>query len=336
MIRLKTASPVYLTLRRFIMTTTTINRTAKSKALYPGNGKTATPTRIRIVAILLALVTVLSMFGIVNANAATPEKVINIDNAFCSATIVKAGDKFSLTLTTGSWVKSTSWSATNTSIAKIDKQNNKLSAVINPVAHGEANIKVTINYYLKKSETIVYKVIVYEEKLIKITPCEQKKNFNCAGAAAYSVLRGLGTKYNGDDLTLYNSLPSITIGNIAKKLKTLTGKDFYAKDFYNLTAFENAVIASLKKGCPVVIRITLKNTSSPFKYSTHGHFTCISGYRIGPDGSIEFTITDSWKISTNGGTFKVASSSLYGYARTGYNSETGKYTTCACWIAAAK
>lgn len=290
---------------------------------------------------LAVILVILSVFGCViplSASAASNGKTItvNIDNAFCSATIAKAGDKFTLTLTTSSWVKSTSWSSSNKNIAKIEKQNNKLSADIKAVAHGEAKINITINYYLKKSETISYKVVVYEEKIINIKPIEQKKNYDCAGAAAYSCLRGLGTKFSGNDLTLYNSLGTINIGNIAKKIKSLSGKNYYADAFYSLSKFENACITSLNKGCPVVIRITLKSASTPFKYTTHGHFVTISGYTINAKGEIQFTITDSWKISTNGGTFKVLSSNLYTYARTA--SKDGKFVTngCGCWIAAVK
>jgi hypothetical protein len=288
----------------------------------------------------IALV-VLSIFGCVlplSASAASSSKTItvNIDNAFCSATNAKSGDKITLTLTTGGWVKSTSWSSSDTSVAKIEKQNNKLSADIKPVSHGEANIKITINYYLKKSETITYKFIVYDEKIINIKPLEQKTNYDCAGASAYSTLRGLGVKYNGDDLSLYNSLGTITIGNIAKKIKSLSGKNYYADAFYNRTAFEKAVITSLNKGYPVVIRITLKSASTPFKYTTHGHFVTISGYTVSARGDVQFTITDSWKIKTNSGTFKVSSSDLYTYARTSY--KDGKFVTngCGCWIAASK
>lgn len=295
----------------------------------------------KLMSVILAALTIVVCMFTLSAHTFAAGKAINvnIDNAFVSATLVKSGDIFTLNLSTGGWVKSTSWSSSDTSIAKIGTQNGKLSADIKAVSHGEAKITISINYYLfRSSETITYKVIVFDEKIISIKPIAQKTNYNCAGASAYATLRGLGVKFSGDDLTLYKSIGTITIGNIAKRIKAISGKSYFADDFYSRTSFEKASIASLNKGCPVVVRITLKSASTPFKYTTHGHFVTISGYTVSPKGEVQFTITDSWKITTNGGTFKVSSSDLYSYARTSYNKETGKFITngCGCWIAASK
>ena len=265
---------------------------------------------------------------------------INIKYAYRTTTVVNVGDRFTLSLNTSDRINSTSWSSSDSSVAKIVKQNNKLSADINPVAPGVAIISIKIDYssWLKNDETVNFKVYVYEKKQISIKPYEQQTNYCCSASATRSTLRGIGVKYNGDDLTLYKSLGSITIGSIANKIKALSGKNYYAKAFYSRTEFEKAVIASIKKGCPVVIKIALKDTSSPFKYKTTGHFTCISGFTVSPSGEVQFSLCDSFRIATNGGTFMVSSSDLYAYARTNYNSNTGKYVAngCGCWIAAAK
>ncbi len=209
--------------------------------------------------------------------------------------------------------KNVTWSTSNADVATVDS-----SGKVTAQARGTCTITAKHKIF---GTMATCKITVIEKVTLGTAAKEQSNSSCCSGAAAYTVLKCLkGSSFTKTDLQLYKEMGSTgVVYKVRDIINEYLGKTTYKYATYSSqSSFEKAAIASIKAGYPVVALIKVSETKY-FKYTTSGHFTVISGYEIDETGAITFQITDSYKISKNGGKFWIPSKSIYNYAKARYN-----------------
>ena len=160
-------------------------------------------------------------------------------------------------------------------------------------------------------------VSVIESRTLNVPSKEQSNGSCCSGAAAWAVLKTLkGSSFKKTDLQLFKEMGSTgVVYKVRNIINKYLGTSTYGYGTYkNQKAFENAVIKSIAAGYPVIALVKI-NSSTYFKYKTNGHFTCLSGYKINADGTVQFRVTDSYKTGKNGGTFWIPAKTFFSYSK---------------------
>lgn len=198
------------------------------------------------------------------------------------------------------------WSSSNPSVATVDS-NGKVTA------KGVGVATVTVKHKLF-STTATATIKVTEQVTLGVKAKEQSNSSCCSGAAAAAVLKFLNGS-SKTDLQLYKEMGSEgVVYKVVNILNKHLGKTVYKYGTYSSQSkFVNAVKSSLNAGYPAIalVKVTSKTYT---KYTTNGHFVALSGYKINTDGSVELRVTDSWKTSSNGGTYWVPAKTFFGYS----------------------
>lgn len=202
------------------------------------------------------------------------------------------------------------WSSSKSSVAVVDASGNV-------TAKGIGTCKIEAKHKIFGT-TASCKVSVTESITLGVSAKEQSNSRCCSGASAYNVLKYLkGASFKKTDLDLFKEMGSSgVVYKVRNILNKYLGKTVYSYDNTNKTKskYEKAIIKSISANYPVIALIKV-NSKKYFKYTTDGHFTVISGYRINTDGSVEFRISDSYKTKSNGGIFWVPSKVLFSYGK---------------------
>lgn len=201
------------------------------------------------------------------------------------------------------------WTSSNPSVATVDS-NGKVTAL----KLGYATIAAKHNVY---GTTATCKISIVEQVILSAKATEQSNSSCCSGAAARTVLQSLkGSSFTKTDLQLYKEMGSKgVVYKIRDLLNDYLGKTVYKYGTYSTQEkYEKAVIKSINAGYPVIALVKI-NSTKYFKYTSSGHFTVINGYEYNPDGSIDFRVTDSYKVSKNKGTFWVPAKAFFGYSK---------------------
>lgn len=198
------------------------------------------------------------------------------------------------------------WSSSNPSVATVDS-NGKVTA------KGVGVATITVKHKLF-STTATATVKVTEQVTLGVKAKEQSNSSSCGGAATAAVLRFLNGS-SKSDLELYKAMDSDpTIYKITKMLNKYLGKTVYKYNTYSTQSkYVAAIKASLNAGYPAIALIKI-GSNTYFKYKSNGHFTCVSGYRVNTDGSMDLRVTDSYKISKNTGNFWIPAKTFFGYS----------------------
>lgn len=209
---------------------------------------------------------------------------------------------------TGKTQSSVTWSTSDKSVATVK------NGVVQARKPGTATITAKHPFY---GTTVKCRITVVDSKKLSTTAREQSNNNCCSGAASSVVLQNrLGSSFRKTDLDLFKEMGnSGVVYKVVNLLNKYLGKNTYEYVLKkNQKAYEDAVIASIRKGYPVIalVRITDKTY---FKYTSNGHFTVINGYDVDKDGNVTFHVTDSFKTSKNGGQFKVPAKTFFSYSK---------------------
>lgn len=213
-------------------------------------------------------------------------------------------------------LKETGKSQTNVTWSTSDKTVATVSAngVVEARKPGEAVITARHKFY---GTTAVCRITVVDSKKLSTTAREQSNNSCCSGAASRVVLQSrLGSSFKKTDLELFGEMGnSGVVYKVVNLLNKYLGKNTYEYVLKkNQKAYEDAVIASIRKGYPVIALVKITD-SAYFKYTSNGHFTVISGYEVDKDGKVTFHVTDSFKTGKNGGQFKVPAKTFFSYSK---------------------
>ncbi len=201
------------------------------------------------------------------------------------------------------------WSTSNDGVAAVDS-----SGKVTAKSVGTCTITAKHKVF---GTTATCKITVIEKVTLNTTAKEQSNSSCCSGASAFTVLKCLkGASFSKTDLQLYKEMGSTgVVYKIRDVLNKYLNKTVYKYGTYSSqSAYEKAVIKSIDAGYPVIALVKITD-SKYFAYKSNGHFTTISGYRVNDDGSVDFRITDSYKISKNGGTFWIPAKVFFKYSK---------------------
>lgn len=201
------------------------------------------------------------------------------------------------------------WYTSHPKVATVDSKGN-----VTAKGPGTCSITARHNIY----GTLAYcTVTVTEQRTLGTLSREQSNNKCCSGAVAWSVLKYLrGSSFNKTDLQLFKEMGnSGAVYKVVNILNKYMGRTAYMYTRARTqSAYEQAVFVSIRAGYPVIALVKITG-SSYFKYTSNGHFTIVSGYRINPNGTVDFRITDSFKTGKNGGYFWIPSATFFSYSK---------------------
>lgn len=201
------------------------------------------------------------------------------------------------------------WYTSHSKVATVDSKGKV-------TAKGPGTCSITARH--KIYGTVAYcTVTVTEQRTLGTVSREQSNNKCCSGAVARSVLSYLrGSSFKKTDLQLFKEMGnSGAVYKVVNILNKYMGKTAYMYTRARTqSAYEQAVFASIRAGYPVIALVKI-TSSTYFKYTSNGHFTIVSGYRINANGSVDFRITDSYKTGKNGGAFWVPSTIIFSYSK---------------------
>ena len=225
---------------------------------------------------------------------------------------LSVGKTLSLQASTSPSGLKVTWSTSNSSVATVDSKGN-----VRGVKPGNVVITAKINNVV----TVTYKLSVYLKLNVKTV--RQTTSYTCSAAASLAVLRYYGKSTTTSDTTLYKSTDGY-VYKIVNVLNKQLGADTYRyKTFTSKSAYEAAIVNSLKQGSPVIARVAFPKEY--FNYKSSGHYTTITGIEYDSNGRAWLLVVDSYAhnyksnsyTNASAGTVRVPLDVLYQYGTYG-------------------
>ena len=201
------------------------------------------------------------------------------------------------------------WSTSDSRVAKVNAPGS-----VTAVGIGKCTITAKHRIF---GTTASCTVSVIESRTLSVPSKEQSNGSCCSGASAWAVLRSLkGSSFKKTDLQLFKEMGSTgVVYKVRNIINKYLGSSTYAYRIYkSQSAYEKAVIKSIEAGYPVIALVKITNNTY-IKYRSNGHFTCLSGYKINPNGSVQFKVTDSYRTGKNGGSFRIPAKTFFSYSK---------------------
>ena len=246
------------------------------------------------------------LYYMYSGNAAKTGKITLKING--SASSVGVGKTLTLKATTSPAGLKVTWFTSNSAIATVDA-NGKVRGVM------PGNVVITAK--VGNVVTASYKLSV--DLKLNVTRVKQTTSYTCSAAASLAVLRYKGKAASTSDTTLYKSTDGY-VYKIVNVLNSYLGSGTYRYNtFTSKSAYEKAIVNSLKQGCPVIARVAF--AKEYFNYKSGGHYTTITGIEYDSNGTAWLLLVDSYahnyKSNTytdaSAGTVRVPLSVLYQY-----------------------
>lgn len=233
-----------------------------------------------------------------------------------STNSLSVGNTLKLNASTSPAGLKVTWTTSNSSIATVNS-----NGTVRGVKPGNVVI------YAKVGNAVVatYKLSITLK--LNVNAVKQTTSYTCSAASSLAILRYYGKSTNTSDRTLYNSIDGYVYKIVNVLNKQLGSGTYRYKIFTSKSAYEAAIINSLKQGAPIIARVAFPKEY--FNYKSSGHYTTIIGIEYDSNGRAWLTLVDSYVqnyksnsyTNASAGTVRIPLDVLYKYGTYGGKSD---------------